>query len=466
MELQLDELTVNTSRLSLQRVPFVYKLSCEIWIKVFTCCDPLLDDDSYWRWNLKDEVERVRKPYLLELSQVCSGWHYIVMHAAELWSNIVVNTTVWKDSRMLLQLLETSLARSGDHPLSIDVTCGRRADSCCPVVLRLLGRRAMRWKHFRLDCWGPSSFNVILTEARGEFPLLQTLDVDYCGEEWMQCSVFAVAAPLLHTVAIRGCIPSLPWKQLRHLDITSEDPLNSLSLLPQLPSGASARVCLYWKDKDTLLWKEGDTPIHSITSHISALTLLFDYDPPNAFLVQVLRFLALPDLTSFALRSGEHEAVEEDDSSLLPWTVPDYLCFAGLHNGLTALDIQVELTDVQILEGLHFLPVLEHFALSDCSDGKHTCITDEFLEGLVWTSHPTCLVPRLTSISLTSLLAFNPTPCERFVESRLQPRLPPFVFSINWIWTDAKDTNPDWVHNMLLDVKRGNRQFNFTIAEC
>ncbi|KAJ7475389.1 hypothetical protein B0H11DRAFT_1918078 [Mycena galericulata] len=400
MELQLDELTVNTSRLSLQRVPFVYKLSCEIWIKVFTCCDPLLDDDSYWRWNLKDEVERVRKPYLLELSQVCSGWHYIVMHAAELWSNIVVNTTVWKDSRMLLQLLETSLARSGDHPLS---------------------RRAMRWKHFRLDCWGPSSFNVILTEARGEFPLLQTLDVDYCGEEWMQCSVFAVAAPLLHTVAIRGCIPSLPWKQLRHLDITSEDPLNSLSLLPQLPSGASARV---------------------------------------------LRFLALPDLTSFALRSGEHEAVEEDDSSLLPWTVPDYLCFAGLHNGLTALDIQVELTDVQILEGLHFLPVLEHFALSDCSDGKHTCITDEFLEGLVWTSHPTCLVPRLTSISLTSLLAFNPTPCERFVESRLQPRLPPFVFSINWIWTDAKDTNPDWVHNMLLDVKRGNRQFNFTIAEC
>ncbi|KAJ7509165.1 hypothetical protein B0H11DRAFT_1901308 [Mycena galericulata] len=188
-------------RLSLQRVPFVYKLSCEIWIKVFTCCDPLLDDDSYWRWNLKDEVERVRKPYLLELSQVCSGWHYIVMHAAELWSNIVVNTTVWKDSRMLLQLLETSLARSGDHPLSIDVTCGRRADSCCPVVLRLLGRRAMRWKHFRLDCWGPSSFNVILTEARGEFPLLQTLDVDYCGEEWMQCSVFAVAA---RTPAHRG----------------------------------------------------------------------------------------------------------------------------------------------------------------------------------------------------------------------------------------------------------------------
>ncbi|KAJ7475317.1 hypothetical protein B0H11DRAFT_2235585 [Mycena galericulata] len=307
--------------------------------------DDLRDPDCIF--TPEDEVDRVGKKHLFLLSQVCSNWHYIVMHAAVLWSVIVVDMTMWKaPPAMLIDLVSTSLARSRDHPLRIEVASGDEADSCSRLMLEMIGQHARRWRHFRLYC-ELSSFHFIMTGTKGNLPLLQTLDVANHGEEWTELGVFAVA-PRLHTVTFQGSdtrIPSVPWHQLRHFDITSET-VNSLALLPRLPSGASVSVCISWQDPPV------DLP--PITSPISALTLVLDYDPPNAFLAQVLGSLSLPRLTLLALKSGVYEV-----DSLLDWNQTQFQAFAKSHGGLTVLEIEVKIEDVEILECLSLLPVLE-----------------------------------------------------------------------------------------------------------
>ncbi|KAJ7633325.1 hypothetical protein DFH06DRAFT_1303425 [Mycena polygramma] len=94
------------------------------------------------------ELDRLAKRSLLELSQVSSLWHNIVVGTPQLWSTIFVDTSRWGEppasADMCLSLIRRSLIRSRDCPLVLRVNCSANIHS--PSVLKLLSKHARRWQ--------------------------------------------------------------------------------------------------------------------------------------------------------------------------------------------------------------------------------------------------------------------------------------------------------------------------------
>ncbi|KAJ7454532.1 hypothetical protein B0H11DRAFT_2068865 [Mycena galericulata] len=424
-ETALRTLQLHDEAPPLVRHDFAQRLPAELLSEIFDMCSPPgddgfdgLDDDT----TPEQEVERLAKKYLLQLSRVCSRWHDIVMGTPMLWSSLVVDTTLWDaatpSSEALLDLVSSSLERGCDHPLGLQVAVVDHTYG--HSVFDLLCQHSRRWRHFRV--WNALPSLHFLARAIGHLPLLETVEISNQNDDWTGSDVLQ-AAPRLHEVTFTGWaanIPTLPWHQLRYfryINIVPNDYLDSLPLLRHASS-------------DTLFLLEIDvtgafplSPLTPVVSDVSSLSLTFSVDfgglEPSDVLGTVLGSLTLPCLDSLGLMS-------ELGESLLSWNQEEFLSLtsrSALHANLTELELCAKIQDHELLQCLAALPLLESMILSESENDPHAFITDILFTGLILRPNHATLspVPHLSFVCLTSRLSFTDGALWSFVGSRITP---------------------------------------------
>ncbi|KAJ7434028.1 hypothetical protein B0H11DRAFT_2373820 [Mycena galericulata] len=402
-ETALRTLQLHDEAPPLVRHDFAQRLPAELLSEIFDMCSPPgddgfdgLDDDT----TPEQEVERLAKKYLLQLSRVCSRWHDIVMGTPMLWSSLVVDTTLWDaatpSSETLLDLVSSSLERGCDHPLGLQVAVVDHTYG--HSVFDLLCQHSRRWRHFRV--WNALPSLHFLARAIGHLPLLETVEISNQNDDWTGSDVLQ-AAPRLHEVTFTGWaanIPTLPWHQLRYfrcINIVPNDYLDSLPLLRHASS-------------DTLFLLEIDvtgafplSPLTPVVSDVSSLSLTFSVDfgrlEPSDVLGTVVAMFGL---------IGSDERTRRIASVLES-------------RGILITDV----ADHELLQCLAALPLLESMILSESENDPHAFITDILFTGLILRPNHATLspVPHLSFVCLTSRLSFTDGALWSFVGSRITP---------------------------------------------
>ncbi|KAJ6516605.1 hypothetical protein C8R47DRAFT_1087804 [Mycena vitilis] len=402
-------------------------LPVELLVEIFDMCFPsdiAALSELAENTTPAQEVERLAKRYLLQLSQVCSRWHILVIGTPMLWRTIVVDTGLWSESETnpatLLELLSISLDRGGRHPLTIHVVV-EDEESHGTQVLELLTRHSHRWQvaHF----WtGFSAFQSIAS-ARGNLPLLETLEIIQ-SEDWDEFDLFEVA-PRLTNFTVKGWgnrVPTVPWSQIRNFSCDIFQPnilAQGLSLLrDDFPTDSRCNLAM---SVLAIVWP---VEMPSIISNVASLTLTLDVDlfrePAAGVLEIILASLTLPRLCQLGIRS-------KMDILPLAWSQHHFLAFASrsvLRDSLTALELTWTTIDDDTLTAcLSLLPLLEQLIIADCDSEEvpHALITNSLFRRLVWTADPPALVPRLRLLSLTTLLRFSDDAYWDLIMSRLVP---------------------------------------------
>ncbi|KAJ7787213.1 hypothetical protein B0H14DRAFT_2955016, partial [Mycena olivaceomarginata] len=354
------------------------------------------------------EVDRLSGRHLLHLAQVCSLWHHTAMGTPKLWSTMAVDTSVWNrctiSTDTLLSLLESSLNRGKDHPLTMDVGvlhCDPHAQS----VLALLVKHAPRWQDVYF-CSDVASSH--LAGARGHLGRLEKLNL---STSWKSLDVFR-DAPRLREFTFDGRVddlPDLPWAQIRTLTYAGDASLPGFDFLSILLRTNNIDKSTFYIDIRRFsggVWPLVSSGVRSMSLRVAG---------HNALLAgQMLDSLTLPSLEIFAYFSY-------DDNPSPVWPSDSFLALADrsrFSEHLVRLEIRVLVTDAELLCCLPLLPRLEDLVVFDSP--SHIVVTDTLLQALVCTSSAPPLVPRLDYLSLSSVLGFTDSVLVDVVTSRVE----------------------------------------------
>ncbi|KAJ7646049.1 hypothetical protein DFH06DRAFT_1096143 [Mycena polygramma] len=362
----------------------IRRLPPELLAEIFGMCDPPGERVLSNNIAPTKEINRLAKKYLLQLSRVCFHWHGVAMETPMLWSTIIFDQTLWsscsRSSKTLFDLVETSLERGADYPLTIRAAVGR-GNPAERSILELLGQHSHRWKHvyLRVDtrCF------PFLANARGRFPLLETLRLINSSSvnHLPYIEDIFESAPKLRVVFLGDWHPTplrLPWNTLRSFMYRIEPWLD--------PSG-------------------GQTTLGT--------------------LLESMNCSRLADLRFIRSKSG----------APCRWNQPCFLGFvsrSSLHMTLRILQIDAALEDHELLQCLAVLPLLEVLYISD-SKNRHPTITDNLLQQLVWRPDQPCLVPHLDILRLTSLVHFSDDALRDLILSRTLAARSDYAFSLKSI---------------------------------
>ncbi|KAK7058206.1 hypothetical protein R3P38DRAFT_2496772 [Favolaschia claudopus] len=199
----------------------VQKLPNELLADIFDLCFPIELYSVSSAGTGTSEVDRLACRYLLQLAQVCSRWHRVAMETPRLWSTMSVHTDLWDgcltDSNTLLNLLESSLTRSQEHLLNLNLRVSNSSSG--DLVLKSLLQHEHRWKYLQLCSRdSPSEF---LSAGTRDLDCLVGLALNV--KLWGNMSAFR-NAPSLKELAFAGHIddlPMLPWTQIESLTFDS-----------------------------------------------------------------------------------------------------------------------------------------------------------------------------------------------------------------------------------------------------
>lgn len=290
-------------------------------------------------------------------------------------------------------------------------------------------------------------------------------------------------APRLTTLEAMG----LPPVALMHLD-----KLHTLRALRQDPTGLTTimsfmscfphglHLCLelvlsYVSDDDIL---NLDIPPTSSNIQCLSLNIRGNFVQHRCTQTQsaIFEALTLPHLTELTFSSARYP---------LAWPRGAFLSFSprsSFQTHLQSLDLaQVGLTELELLESLHALPVLHHLSISDHqfyegqANDEHGAdrllITSSLFAQLALNDAPPCLVPQLRSLSCRSTLRFDDDAYLHFVLSRCcggAPSVPPFASKLQWIPGRYRDLEPS-VYAQLRELrvrKKISWEFSQAVYGC
>ncbi|KAK7013761.1 hypothetical protein R3P38DRAFT_2545603 [Favolaschia claudopus] len=395
------------------------RLPTEVLVCIFQLCFP---HDAYqlgYQTSSKTEVRRISQYHLLKLAEVSFRWHQIAMGTPQLWSFITVNTSIWDMSRQrrqpqtLLKGLESSLLRSQNHPLhlQVDLTWQNYGD----LVFQLFIKYAHKWKDVRIRSDAAPSTRSATTLGRLE--RLETLELEL-GRKALNLG--SLEAPRLRHFIFRGKFNSLPasfpWNQLQTCTYNNHtDPdtpiFSPLSVLRTANDAAAFtfRLTIYEQSvHETMISSnvrhlafEITDPQRSVGNLFDALTLprlqILEYRPPGwgrSPMWPSASFMALAHRSAFAthlLRLSIHSTITEEE--LLG-------CLAVLHC-------------------LEELSVFDTF-VSERSHSNHTVVKDQLLQGLLCVPGEASLVPNLRMLDVATVMDFTDSVYVDVVVSRIE----------------------------------------------
>ncbi|KAJ7026858.1 hypothetical protein C8F04DRAFT_1123940 [Mycena alexandri] len=444
----------------------VRRLPSELLVEIFDMCAPPNASKTLASDTVADEEDRLNARYLLRLSQVCAFWRGLAMETPRLWSEVVIDMTLWCDAKTPARFtssLRSHLSRGGNSPLRLfaDLSTPQQA------VVDLLVEHSRRWRNVSL--WFDFQFRN-LAGAKGNLPSLKALHIENTGDQSDLGEVIDIfeVAPRLTRVTLCGPLPSLPiipWQQLRFFEYITPPPragqehtdlFGALSLMSRLSL-----------DTDFSLDFEisGDSPVdlHPIVSNVSSLSLtFFSVTSQSHVLGEVFKALTLP-----RLKRLEIPRRWSDPPPL--WGQTHFLMFASrssLQMNLTELEVHIVITDEELLKCLSVLPNLTRLGISDCGGPhQHILITDNLLRHLTWKPDSNCLIPHLHIVFFTSLFHFADDVFWDFLASRLVPgrklaqRSEAFQVTVWWLAGRVREFSSDVLTRITGFMERGELGF-------
>ncbi|KAF8142198.1 hypothetical protein K438DRAFT_2030214 [Mycena galopus ATCC 62051] len=430
----------------------IRQLPTELLVEIFDLCSPPGTDVISGITTPTEEQDRLARNYLLQVSQVCSRWHGIVMGTPRLWSTITFDSGVWVQSSIywerLLDLVEVSLKRGQKYPLTLRIAVDpyhyaeRR-------ILEILSRSSARWRNISLRIHPQSMTDLF--DAKGNLPLLENLELSSTSntDSLSTSDIFSIA-PRLKSITFTGPgwpfnASAFPWSQLSHAKFDNGR-YNKISLggLPFLSAQACCEIVVTSTGTGNL---PGELP--PITSQLCALLIKVTYrfnrmQSWEAFRT-VFGCLTLPRLTTLRF-------VQQTDTPPPVWNQTHFLHFAtrsALRATLTQLEIYAIIQEPELLECLLVLPFLEELRLWDCADEEDggAVITDNLLTQLAWRPDQTNLVPNLKTLGLSSTIEFRDESLWELVTSRIDPwrsESSPFVVMVLYV-SAQREFSPEFL---------------------
>ncbi|KAJ7202382.1 hypothetical protein GGX14DRAFT_699220 [Mycena pura] len=373
------------------------------------------------------------KQDLLQLSQVCTLWHDLIMGTPALWSDIDIMGIYWSGEH--LKVLKACLERGKDCLLTMTLNFLDIHSEHLQPLMELLVHHCHRWLHLSLVI-DPSRLSLFQA-FKGRLHSLQeiTLSVhSWPGLASTGTNVFEDAPRLTQVYFttspwISG-LPRLPWGQLRSFTCADTGTYGFLDVMRNL-SAPNATFTL------RNFHPYGDPPhLPPITSHISSFSLempVRDVQYSMQVLGGMLDCLTLPRLRQLSIdgHGGEIWPVDQFESLSMR---------SSFHNTLHSLDLRrIRIAEDELLRSLASLASLESLAIADqpaiSVDGKIEqidLITNSLLLRLTWTpsSSDTCPIPRLSRFCCITRFQFNPRVYRDFLASRIALNGEPFEASI------------------------------------
>ncbi len=254
----------------------IRRLPRDILIEIFhSVCDS-------W-WQEADENTSLRRHSLdtsgplWVLGRVCGLWRDTLHSSPASWARkLVVIGPFFKDAT---EILQTYLEHTGEHLLSLQVTCRKTAKD--DEVLSLLVQSCQRWKNLRIRV---TQLHMSHFVSISHFPALQTIDMYiYESHGRTVChSDMLLSAPQLSRARLTGHQIKLP-PGITHLSGTITCP-EDLRLLSQLPNLRRCHLLLNQAMKEA--------PVVTVPQ----LTHLY------IDVVDILNFLSAPLLSSLTIR--------------------------------------------------------------------------------------------------------------------------------------------------------------------
>ncbi|KAK7013795.1 hypothetical protein R3P38DRAFT_3003999 [Favolaschia claudopus] len=424
----------------------VHRLPNEMLADIFDLCVP---EELYWisdTITVDDEMNRLAHSHLLQLAQVCSRWHRVAMHTPKLWSLITVDVDYWSPgvsdgvNSILANLLESSLARGQDFPLTLNIGI---ADSISPngeAIGEMVLQHAHRWREVYI--WSRGAPNMALSSATIKLDQLVKLDLNV--ELWKDVQVFR-STPALTDFSFSGYLdnqPTVPWTQLKTITYDSHNsPGPSYSPLSVLQLAPNVLKCTFY------LNLHHESPGHEpwdlqVSSGMKKFYLrLLSSTTGDAVVGHLFDCLTLSAL--------EGLDIYPSDIKLPPvWSSSSFLALAdrsGFGSRLTYLAIHVILTDEELLCCLRVLARLEKLFVTDCGTSINTVtITNHFLRELGFGLR-TSLIPELKLLSLRCGLEFDDAVYADMLASRVADgtRTRAFKSNLWWFETHKREISPE-----------------------
>ncbi|KAK7040548.1 hypothetical protein R3P38DRAFT_2612633 [Favolaschia claudopus] len=361
----------------------------------------------------EEEVDRISQWHLRQLAQVCCRWYSIAMATPKLWSTIAVDTSLWSDCNIsiqtLLTLLDYSLTQGQNHPLTLDV---------------VLTKHAHRWRDVFI--WSDGEPHRYLANATGSLDYgaildrLEMLEINLSSNKSWNELEFFYQAPRLTEFSFAGRLenmPKIPWHQITkcsyHSDSHPPPPYQRLSVLL-----LANKVDTFTLELDLRNFPL-DHDWHSYTSSMRHIEFELATNDSRVF-DKLLDSLTLPSLESFSL-------APLSDYDPPAWSSNRFVSLASrsqFGESLTCLCVHAMIAHTELVRCLQAVPRLEKLVLADCvwiDDDAMVVITHELLQLLTYTANSSqCLLPRLHTLHMTSLLEFTDASFLDLVASRMR----------------------------------------------
>ncbi|KAF7290253.1 hypothetical protein MIND_01339000 [Mycena indigotica] len=403
----------------------IRRLPVELLCEVFDLCAPsglvpVRKQGVPDTGSPQQELERLRKPWLVTLSQVSCHWRRLIHGTPKLWAHIAIETGTWGSCgvrpTVLLALLDTCLTHSTGAPLTLRVITESDDRYASDVFARLVPHSA-RWREadIRID----RNLLHLLGPVRGNLPLLEKLGLHTRAET---VSMFA-EAPRLREVIFWGpstCLLTVPWSRVDVFRACGGpmETRTALSFMGALPSGASAYFYI-----NAQRMPPPNVPLPHVRSVVRRFGIDVGccFDPP----VSGAAVRRLWDGVTFTGLYHLHLKARRTHPAPM-WHHTSFMAMAersGFARTLVSLTLRTFVGERELGEVLAPLKALEKLDLTDVViEGKRIVITDGVLR-LLAVAKGVLILPRLQRLYLRTLLGFDEHVFVRFVESRVDKGL-------------------------------------------
>ncbi|KAF7358720.1 F-box domain-containing protein [Mycena sanguinolenta] len=331
----------------------IRRLPPEILGDIFQLCRSSEPNFSRSSNRIDCGIAHIAQESMLRVSQVCILWHTIIMGTPSLWNTISLHVSaVWgipQRTQVTIGLIKVAFERSGTLPLDVRLDGVRHGD-----VLELVASQSARWESAKISC--NSSELGYLTAAKGNLPLLRSLELDTRGIEAQDLD-FLESVPSLRALTVYGsiqlCMSKLPLKGLVSYgcaELTPKAIRWAVASLSRLSPACDVHFRV-----DLVRWSHSTSlglRIPETSSNINSLLLEVEYSFRTAHCLQafdeIFAALTLPSLRHFSFTADEqlftvapsaiHRALH---SLLFPHPSPFPESLARPHHGTRARRVSV-----------------------------------------------------------------------------------------------------------------------------
>ena len=220
--------------------PIVRRLPPDVTSTIFEFCLPFINFSDYQ--VLAFIGEDISFP--LSLGAICTYWRDIAWSTPSLWSSLVIRVKIRHDPRIIADLAQEWLARSGQLPLSIRIfALNNNNDKRVSALAVIINQYSTRW--IDLDFCIPSDCYQHFHAIDNHAPTLKFIRFRCSLTADVMSLNFRLTCPRLERASLAN-VPmkgsNIQWDNLTHLTLDSMSIIDSFLILRKTPQLVFCKV--------------------------------------------------------------------------------------------------------------------------------------------------------------------------------------------------------------------------------